>query len=249
MPLDDIKAVKASALAWPTKLVFILLGFDFSIVLLSFTSTLFFGRIVPLLHIDREGNLPTWYSSTKLFVLAVMFGMFASRNFKSKSALSWIPCFLAGLFFVFSLDEIAQIHERTNRYLDFLLPGGDRANSAFSETGLWMFFVGLPVFFFMLILFLKIKPYFSNNPKILQKYLIGFLIFMSGALGLEILINFVPSDQDLVLMSVVHAEEFLELIGVTTLIWATANLLQSYNLRINFDPVDVSLSKSRVSKF
>lgn len=244
MSTKDIKS-GFSAVGWPLRLAIILLVSDIAIVLASLILTLsmqdvpsegFRYSIFRFFYIDMEGNLPSWQSSTKFFVLAVLFGLLGWKHLIQKSPISWAICFMAGIFLVFSLDEAAEIHERVGGLTDFLLPDGDGSSTPFGVTGVWIFLLGLPVACLLFYLAAKLRPLFSGRSKSAKKYVLGMALFLGGALGFELLINFVP-ESSVPYILIMHAEELLEMVGVTVIIWATVELLQSYRFKILLDPV------------
>jgi hypothetical protein len=120
--------------------VVLVFGADFAFALINWANFTI-GRPIHelnvLLDLDGERNLPTWYSSIKLFAIAACLGLLAWIERSSKGSLLFAA--LALVFLGFSADEIIQAHEALGERLDDLLPGGDRRNTVFVETGIWMF--------------------------------------------------------------------------------------------------------------
>ena len=71
-----------------------------------------FPRLSNLFNLDTERTVPTWYSSMQWFCAGAMFALFASHAWhrRMRGALSITALALACV--VFSVDEIAEIHER-----------------------------------------------------------------------------------------------------------------------------------------
>ena len=67
----------------------------------------------PVFDLDSEGNLPTWYSSTKLVAFAVL--ATAIYGAEAKRSLPWL--LVALLFLALSADETASMHERAARWI------------------------------------------------------------------------------------------------------------------------------------
>jgi hypothetical protein len=193
-------------------------------------------------YIDFEANLPSWFSSMQLFVLGVLLGLVAWRNLKGKKSIeSFTLVFLASFFVVLSLDEAAEMHERVGMLTDLLLPGQDRSNSMFHDTGIWAIVLGLPVASFVFFVLFKLKTFFAWESQIIIKYVVGLSLFFGGSIGLELIINFF--DAPMLRSSIKHFEELFEMTGVATMIWATLDLLSTYNFRIMLDPANLSSSK------
>lgn len=247
---------RARTQAWPSVLAFMLYIANFLVCLLSFGSVILFrnagaegvqASLLRFFDVNSEGNLPSWYSSTQLLLLGILLAIFAWHNFKKNLIASWLLCFLAGLFLFLSLDEASEIHERIGGLTDFLLPNADRSSTAFGVTGIWTFVIGIPTFLFLAVLFLKLKPYFHKTPTVLWKYFIGLTLFMLGAIGIETATNFIADKGYIFAAGVLHFEELFEMMGITTMVWATASLLYSYHLRITLDPVEALSTKSELS--
>lgn len=242
--LLSLQAKKVAALKWPVALVAMLYGIDFFVCLSSFIATVLmqgvshegiYGSIYRFFDVNQEENLPSWFSSIQLFMLATLLAIFTWHNFRKNAIAAWVLCFLSGIFVVFSLDEVSGLHERLGPLTDMLFLGGDRSTSAFKQTGVWTFSIGIPVFALLCFLLWQLKPYLVKTPKVFGKYVAGLIIFMAGAIGVETLINFTEDAGYILFFSIGHIEEFLEMAGISTMIWATADLLYSYNLRISLN--------------
>jgi hypothetical protein len=62
-------------------------------------------------------------------------------------------------------------------------------------------------------------------------YLVGFFVYAASALGIEILANVVSPGGVASVIQVV-CEELGEMLGVTLLVWATLDLLASYDIHV-----------------
>ena len=113
--------------------------------------------------------------------------------------------------------------------LDTFLPGGDRKNTAFRETGIWMFVIGLPAVGTIGSLFWYARSYLRIVPAALSRCIAGLVIFASGAMGMETLGNFVEGSAFTVAIA---AEELGEMLGITTVLWGILELLQVRGVRL-----------------
>ena len=192
-----------------------------------------FPFLTQLVNLDGEANLPAWYSSMQLLLVSSMLAIFLSRKFNKNNMESWALLILCLIFAILSLDEIASIHEWLGDASDALLPGGSRKNTLFSETGIWMFLIGIPFSVFLISLIFYFKRYFKNRSHIKNKYFIGLIIFIGSATGIEIISNFV-SITGITRIIQTSCEELGEMVGVTFILWATYELLVSYNFSLEF---------------
>lgn len=186
------------------------------------------GFLRDFFDLDAEKNLPTWYSSIQLFLVGFLFLVLTDKFFKSKSEGAWAFVALALTFLALSLDEFAGIHEYIGVVSDVLLPGGDRRNTVFAETGIWMFLIAIPFLVFMLYMVAVLRRYI-NDIKIIRKYTVGLVVFVISAAGIEMLSNFAHAGAEVLQ---IVAEECGEMLGVTVILWATYDLLAEHNVHI-----------------
>ncbi len=175
-----------------------------------------------LLDLNDEIGLGTWYSSIKLFVVAQILALFAFTQASFMG--SWIFAALSATFLGLSADEIVQIHEFAGEKLDILLPSGERENTMFSETGIWMFAIGIPAIGVIALLFHYAASRLRLPRPACKKYLAGLAVFAAGAMGAETVSNFVEGTGDILCIA---AEESLEMFGVTILLYGSIELLQT----------------------
>ncbi len=193
------------------------------------------------LNLEREANLPTWYSSIQLFIVAALLGVFVSWNIRSDQPVSWILPLLPLLILVLSIDESTEIHEWIGYKSDSLLPGGDRGNTPFYYTGIWMFLIGIPFLIGFISLLIALRRYFHPTPGAQTRIVIGGLLLVGGATGVETASNFIPLKTWL-FYSEVFLEEVLEMTGATTMLWGAYSLLKDNGFTMEMTPVGVQTS-------
>src|SRR5688500_17465893 len=98
-----------------------------------------------LFDLDREANLPVWFSSMQLFGAAVLSGVFAWCFVSRRDRRSWVLLLPPALFLFLSLDEVATIHEWLGNKFEAAVPSLARRNHSFARTVLWMFVLGPPL--------------------------------------------------------------------------------------------------------
>jgi hypothetical protein len=173
--------------------------------------------LIRLFDLGQEANIPTWYSSTKLFCISALAALFAYRKFDSAHITSWVLILLPILFLILSMDESASIHEWFGLETDFILLNTKREETFFRETGVWMFIAGVPFIIFFLTLMVSIKKYFGSKKYVFIKILFGMMIFLSGALGVEMAANIVENRFYIIFQD--FCEELLEMVGITIIFW------------------------------
>lgn len=189
--------------------------------------------LTTLVDLGGEGNLPTWYSSIQLFIVATLLAGCAYARVSEKRTVPWVLMLLAGLFAALSLDEIAQIHEMIGFRTDVLLPGGDRHRSIFGQTGVWMFVLGIPIFIIVLGLVFRLRTMLQGQGRIVRIFFAATVVYFGSALGLEALVNFVP-EGGLAHALQVFLEECGEMTGATLYLWGAYELTRFYGLAISF---------------
>jgi len=83
------------------------------------------GSPLPLFDLDGEGNLPAWFSSFQLALVAICFWMLAARRRTSQRPSRRFLRMCGGLFLLLAIDETALLHERItkslgSRYIDWV---------------------------------------------------------------------------------------------------------------------------------
>lgn len=182
-----------------------------------------FGEPTRLFDLEEEANVPAWYASAQLLVVALLLGLYASVHFERSKMDAWLLATLPLVFLGLSIDETAGIHEWIGYRTDALLPGGSRDNTLFEKTGIWMIVLGLPFVAFIFFAFRRLRHY-CRPVSVRLRYATGFILFVSGAVGVEVAVNFVETDSQAHVVQVL-LEEMLEMVGVTTMLWATWTLV------------------------
>jgi len=196
-----------------------------------------FGHLTAFLDLDGEANLPTWYSSIQWFCVAILLGVFAQYNFTLSQGKSWPLLLLPLVFLALSLDEVAHIHEQLGKKVDLLILGGTRTNTPFRWTGIWMFVIGIPFLAALAALLLSLRAYLKDAPGALFKIVLGMAVMLAGAIGIEILSNFVDH-QSAYGVAQVFAEESFEMFGATIVLWGSYELVCTEGLSLRIGRIE-----------
>lgn len=175
-----------------------------------------------LFDLDSENNIPTWYSSTALFLCAILLGLIAhqKRQQGDRFANHWVG--LSGIFAFLSLDEAASIHE-------LFIPLG----KALGTGGILTFFWVVPACIAVLVIGLIYWKFFLNLPfKTRRLSAISVACFLGGAIGLEMVAGYyISMHPDIVmwhqsadwhgltLSAIMIVEELMEMTGIAVLIY------------------------------
>ncbi len=191
------------------------------------TASPLLSDVVRLFNINRESSVPTWYASSLLLVCAVFLGLIAWNKYVNREAYHRHWMGLACIFLYLSVDEGATIHEILTEPLQASL-----------GTGGPLFFAWVVVAIPLVLLFvLAYFRFWWNLPsRIRTLFFLAGMIYVGGALGIEMIgANqwYHDGGTSLLYSTIGTLEEFCEMMGVITLIYAlwvylagSANTLQ-----------------------
>jgi hypothetical protein len=203
-----------------------------------------YSIVTRLVNLNGEANLPTWYSSAQSLVLGLLLGALAVVLSNGRLIRSWPLVALSAVCLALSLDETAQIHEWFGKKSDILFASGTRQGSLLPRTGLWMFLLGPPFVIVVALLWRALSRSLRGRERVVRLYLVGFFLYVTSALGMEIFANVVSAGGRKSVVQVA-CEELGELLGVTLLIWATLELLASYDIHVRIGNHRVTYEMSR----
>ena len=189
--------------------------------------------LIDLFHMDREGNLPTWFSTSQLLRLALVLLSTAVlqiyRRINQNAALIWTLCAGGALFL--SADEGASIHEMlgtlVGRIAEEAEPDSLLHRVSFFPSYYWLLLyvpMATPIAIFLIRFFWREL----HNGRVLATT--GLIVYLIGAVALDFLEGSYGNSEHHRLMLVVldHAitfdpfliEELMEMVGVTLVLAA-----------------------------
>jgi len=131
---------------------------------------------VPLFDAGAERNPPTFYSSLALLACAALLclGAVRARAAAERTARHWTV--LAVVFFLGALDEIVQLHERTNEEIASAVGAGE-------EARLWVVAAAV----LALALLVQYREFVRDlSERARRSAILGGALLVGGALGLEL---------------------------------------------------------------
>lgn len=165
-----------------------------------------------LFDLDREGNVPAWFSSVTLCLPAVLLAIIGWAERRRRAPYAWHWLFLAVVFAGLSLDEAVGLHELSITPLRAALHTGGVLHFAWVIPGAgFVAIVGITYFRFVLAL----------PPPSRRGMLIAALLYLGGALGLELVgaaLTAAGRSDSVGYSLAVLAEETLEMTGVVVFI-------------------------------
>ena len=183
---------------------------------------------VRLFDVNREGTIPTYYSSFALLLCSILLGTiaFSKKGPSARYSLHWSA--LSVIFLLLSFDEMVAIHESTNGPL----------RSALNASGFLYFTWVIPGIAFVLIFVLVYLRFLFNLPaKTRWLFLVAGTVFIGGAIGME-LVGARRADlygyNNMIYVMITTIEESLEMMGVVVFIYALMSYMASHlnNIRV-----------------
>lgn len=185
----------------------------------------YWGRIVKFFYVDKEQNLPTWFSSGILFLAALLLWRIGAATAAAGGRYRRHWQVLAAVFTVLSLDEFSQFHE-LGAQADVLDAGGASYLSWLVLAAPLVLLLGLSYARLLLRL----------PPPVRRLMLAAAVLYLGGAAGVEVLgaytgrenIGFTPGWASMRYVLAASAEELLEMLGVALFCYAAALHLQHH---------------------
>ena len=182
-----------------------------------------------LFDLDREMNFPTYYSSTMLFICSVLLGVIAyiEQRVNKGAILYWMG--LALIFLFLSVDEYSSLHEK------LILPLQSALNVSGPLFFAWIIPYGIAL---VVILLIFINFWISLPPKTRSFLFLGALLYVLGALGLEMLGGYYfdlhDGTKDVLYTLITTTEETLELAGIQVMFFALLSHIETEFSELNF---------------
>ncbi len=172
-------------------------------------------------NVNREGNIPTWYSSLLLSSVAVVGFIITYAKFQSKARYCFHWGGIALLFLYLSIDEAAALHERLTTPIQESLNVTD-----YLYFG-WVV-VGIPVVIVLGVTYLRFILHLPKRTRNL--FLLSALSYIGGALVVESISARVWYENDgtsLLYSSIGTFEEFLEMFGVILFLYSLLDYIEN----------------------
>ena len=188
--------------------------------------------LVPLLRLDLEQNLPTWYQSLALLLAAGIMAAIGVRRRGAGDPIGRYWLLLAGIFLFLSADEAASVHEKVLRVMQ----------SLHHFTGVFHFPWVIPGMLLVVCLGLYYARFLLHLPlRTGLLTVLAALIYLSGALGMEMVggrYADLHGENNLNYALLTSIEEILEMSGIVLLIFAlldhAANGHKSFQVCLSF---------------
>lgn len=181
------------------------------------------GPLRPFFDLDGEKSIPTWFSTIQLFAVGALLFLAAANN-RQDFYLASAGLYIAGSVFIFlSADEAVQIHENLT-YMSRRV--GLNEVSFIGQWGAWIVVYAVLGLMGLVLGARHLRALWRHFRPIAVAGLVGASIFFLGAVGFEIAsFSFRDTEETrTIALSAVAVEEFLEMLGVTIILYATLDL-------------------------
>ena len=205
------------------KLLITLIGFELLLVLVyaidSWIQTS--GRdFHDLFDLNGEGNLPAWFSSFQLLLIAVSFWVLAAhRRATHRPSRAFLRA-CGAFFLVLSIDETAMLHERIthlvgSRYVDWV-PAYIRSHIV--ETAVCaLILAGCAVFAYS-----HLSGLWRMSARAIRFLVAGCAVYLIGAAALETVGYYLlcTDHTTFACLAEIATEEFFEMLGASLILYA-----------------------------
>ena len=170
--------------------------------------------LVPMFSFGLEHNVPAYYSALTVLLCALLLAIIATVERKREASGAGYWWGLAAIFLFLALDEALALHERIIAPTQLLLGvSGDR-------YFVWL----LPYAMVMLVIAVMYARFLlSLPPGTRRRFILAGIVFLSGAVGLEIvggLIHEALGAGSIIFVVVESLEDLLEMVGILIFIHA-----------------------------
>ncbi|RMF79290.1 MAG: hypothetical protein D6737_11980 [Chloroflexi bacterium] len=171
-------------------------------------------HIVQLFNVNREGNIPTWFSSSILLFAALLFAVIAYAVRQRGGTLQARWWGLAAILLYLSIDEAAAIHEKLT------VPLQDSLHVTGYLYFAWVL-VGIPLALIVTLTYLRFVWHLPAH--IRRLFFLAGAVYLGGALGVEIISAnqwYLNDGTSLIFSTIGTVEEWMEMMGVVIIIYA-----------------------------
>lgn len=175
--------------------------------------------VVGLFDLDKEMNVPTFFSSMTLMASSLLFFIVAriKKRESDKFSLNWLV--LSIIFLLLSADEFMALHEQTSQFFRGTKIGN------FIHFG-WVILAAIFLLFFLLS---YIKFFFHLSNRFKKLFLLSAVIYIWGAVGMELVGGIYAThfgQHNLGYFILTNIEETFEMSGVVLLIYSLLHYIK-----------------------
>jgi hypothetical protein len=186
--------------------------------------------LVPLFYIDKEENIPTYFSLLLLLFAALLLAVITLLNGKQRTPHVSKWAILSFGFLFMAYDEAFQVHERLVTPVRTLL--GD------SNLGVFYYAWVIPGIALVLVLALFFLRFLLHLPAITRlRFMMAATLYIGGAIGFELIEGRyaeLHGERNFTYSMIVTIEESLEMGGLIVFIWALLKYFADNHKEVQF---------------
>lgn len=176
-----------------------------------------------MFNLDRELNLPTWYSSFMLGTCSILLKTIAIGKKRQSDRFTQDWQLLSLIFFWLAIDEVLSIHEI------LIIPEVSKAlNLPWFLHSMWV----IPGTIFVIWFVRRYWKFSFHLPyKSRQHFYLAAFLYIGGALIMEMVGSYIAEaegQQNLIYALTATLEEVMEMIGIITFIYALLDYLRQW---------------------
>ena len=200
----------------------VVLSFLSHLTQLFFRDSRFAKYFLTVFSLDREANIPTFYSALTLLFSSLLLSVIAHAKNLDSSPYKQHWKILSFIFLYLSLDEAGQLHEK-------LIPP---LRSLLNATGFLFYTWVLPFGFLVVIFLLSYSKFLFHLPGSTKKlFVAATALYIGGAMGMELVGGYIFTRKVLPPISYAISttiEESLEMLGIVVFIHALISYIKTY---------------------
>ena len=173
---------------------------------------------IRLFDVNREANIPTWFSSLLLILNAFILAIIAVRTKAQQGPYHTQWFVLAAIFLYLSIDESALLHEMTEKPV----------RTALGVSGYLYFAWIIPALCFLVVLGIYLRRFLFDLPnKTRWLFLLAGAVYVGGAVGMESIGSNIfasnPWNKTMAYRLWATLEESFEMVGLIIFFYALLN--------------------------
>jgi len=195
-------------------------------------------------NLDEEATFPAFFSSVLLLLSSILLFVISTQKKEKNYYRHWQV--LGFVFLFLCLDEIISIHEQIAVEVQLRL--NQRGIGDLNGFIYYSWVIPYAVFSLAAVLYF-FKFVLSLPPKVKTLFLVGGCIYVSGALGCELIEGFYkknyPGNTTMMGLYVI-IEEVFEMLGVTIFVYALLLHAASLNIAVRFENLKRDRTKNNI---
>jgi hypothetical protein len=197
--------------------------------------------IYKVFYVGFDSSIPTWYSSLVLLLCSVLLAAIAVATKQRNDRYTFHWGLLSFIFLLLSMDEVARIHEGAIGEVSTYVA----TSMGYTPKNFLSYFWVVPGAIFVLVVLLMYLRFLAHLPKkTLLLFLLAGLIFVGGAIGVEMtnaqlesLLLSGATDSNstsnkvlkVLFLMMITIGEALEMLGVIVFVYALLSYMRNYS--------------------